>query len=104
MAKIPVPKTALLLAGQVALTVVVTSTTVMMPDGRGPVLLIPVTRQSARELAATLFDGKARILAAGPVRGSFVVLLAKDRAWRALVPMGVLPLAYGPRTCGAASG
>ncbi len=101
MAKNPIPSAAILLCGQCALTLAAMLMVALFPRANAPVLLLPVTRDAAHDLPARLFDGTSRILGAGPVRGSFVVLLANDRAWRTLVPSGVLPLAYDARLCGA---
>jgi hypothetical protein len=101
MAKNPVPSAAVLLSGQCALTLTAMLMAALLPRTNAPVLLLPITRHAARDIPARLFDGTSRILGAGPVRGSFVVLLANDQAWGTLVASGVLPLAYDVGLCGA---
>lgn len=90
----------LLLAGQSILTAIVVAAAIVLPRAGDPVLMLPVTRQAAHDLSGRLFDGKTRILGAGPVGGSFVIMPTDDRAWKAFITMGVLPLAYPERLCG----
>ncbi len=90
-----------LLAGHLVLIALVMTTAMMLPRAGAPVLTLPVTRQAARDLSGRLFDGKFRVLGPGPVRGSFVVVAADGRAWRTLGRLGVLPLAWSARRCGA---
>jgi hypothetical protein len=87
------------LFGQLALAVLGMAIMTFFPRAGGAMLLVPLTSHAARELPRT-FDGKTRPIAAGPVRGSFVVM-ADDPAWRALLFRGVLPLAASARSCGA---
>ena len=93
----------LLLVGQSILTAIVVAAAIVLPRAGDPVLMLPVTRQAAHDLSGRLFDGKTRVLGAGPVRGSFVIMSANGRAWRAFIAMGVLPLAYPERLCGEPS-
>ena len=90
----------LLLAGQSILTAIVVAAAIVLPRAGDPVLMLPVTRQAARDLSGRLFDGKTLVLGAGPVGGSFVILPTDDRAWGTFIAMGVLPLAYPERLCG----
>jgi hypothetical protein len=90
----------LLLAGQSVLTAIVLAAAVLLPHVGDPVLMLPVTRQAARDLSGRLFDGKTLVLGAGPVSGSFVTVSTNDRAWGTFIAMGVLPLAYPQALCG----
>lgn len=90
----------LLLAGQSVLTATVLAAAIVLPRVGDPVLMLPVTRQAARDLSGRLFDGKTLVLGAGPVSGSLVIKPTGDRAWRAFIAMGVLPLAYPESLCG----
>ena len=90
----------LLLAGQSVLTAIVVLATAVLPRAGDPVLMLPVTRQAARDLSGRLFDGKTLVLGAGPVGGSFVIMPTDDRAWGTFIAMGVLPLANPERLCG----
>ena len=101
MVDFPVYASRLLLAGQSFLTAIVVAAAVVLPRAGDPVLMLPITHQAARDLSAQVFDGKTKILGAGPIRGSLVILSTSDRAWGAFIAMGVLPLAYPARLCGA---
>lgn len=100
MVDFPVCASRLLLAGQSFLTVIVMAAAVVLPRAGDPVLMLPVTRQAARDLSGRVFDGRTKVLGAGPVGGSFVIMPMGDRAWGAFIAMGVLPLAYPERLCG----
>lgn len=90
----------LLLAGQSALTAIVLAAAVAPPRVGGPVLMLPFTRQAARDLSGRVFDRKTLVLGAGPVAGSLIIMPTGRRAWGAFIAMGVLPLAYPERLCG----
>lgn len=100
MIDFPVYSPRLLLAGQSILTAIVVAAALVLPRAGTPVLMLPVTRQAAHDLSGRLYDGKTRVLGAGPVRGSFVVLPTDDRAWGTFIAMGVLPFAFPQRLCG----
>jgi len=100
VARTPICLSRVLLAGHLSLIVFVMAAAMMLPRVGVPILMLPVTRQAARDLSGRLFDGKYRVVGPGPISGSFVVLATNDRAWRTLVRLGVLPLASPARWCG----
>ena len=100
MARTPICLSRVLLAGHLSLIALVMTAAMMLPRAGVPILMLPVTRQAARDLSNRLFDGKYQVVGPGPISGSFVVLATNDRAWRTLVRLGVLPLAWPARWCG----
>ena len=100
MVRTPICLSRVLLAGHLSLTVFVMAVAMMLPRAGVPILVLPVTRDAARDLSGRLFDGKYRVVGPGPISGSFVVVATNERAWRTLVRLGVLPLAWSARWCG----
>lgn len=101
MVRVSVCLSRVLLAGHLSLIVSVMAAAMMLPRAGVPILMLPVTRHAAHDLSGRLFGGTFRIVGPGPITGSFVVIATNDRAWRTLVRLGVLPLAWPARWCGA---
>ena len=101
MVRTPICLSRVLLAGHLSLIVFVMAVAMMLPRAGVPILVLPVTRDAARDLSGRLFDGKYRVVGPGPISGSFVVVATNERAWRTLVRLGVLPLAWSAQWCGA---
>lgn len=88
-----------LLTTQAALALTALPVLATWPPARGPILLVPVTAEASRTLAARALNGSARLLARGPLPGSLVV--DGTRARLRAVP-GTLLFSAANTACGAA--
>jgi hypothetical protein len=69
------------------------------PPAQGRLLLVPITGNERAALNVAL-DGDARLLGAGPLRGSLVVAGSRDRFASAALDRGILILAAPSSWCG----
>lgn len=90
-----------LVAGQALLTLAAFMSLVL-PQGKGMKMLVPLTASAARALpaAALALDGSARLIATGPLPGSIVVY-SDALPFAKLLGMGVVGLEGSFAGCGA---
>ncbi|WIW88725.1 hypothetical protein K3M67_01705 [Sphingobium sp. V4] len=74
------------------------------PPASGTMLLVPLTRAARAELVPMAVANGARLVAAGPWAGSFLVDGQRDRLARPLLGKGVIALSARAGGCGAAAG
>lgn len=70
------------------------------PPARGRMLLVPLSSHAAATLPAAALDGGAKLLAAGPVPGSLVVVADRARLGGVSLAAGMVILSAPPLLCG----
>ncbi|MEA3389787.1 MAG: hypothetical protein U9R64_11030 [Pseudomonadota bacterium] len=70
-----------------------------VPPVRGPMLLVPITSTARQSVAVRAVSGGARLIAAGPWKGSLLVDGERRRLGIALLRAGIVPLAARAGGC-----
>ena len=91
----------LLLVAQAGAGVAALAVMSLYPPAEGRILLVPVIDRDVNATARLAFASGARLLGAGPLRGSLVVVGNRARLAAHSQPWRVLMLAAPPAGCGA---
>jgi hypothetical protein len=97
VARTPLP---LALIGQLAFVASMLMLLAFAPPAQGAMLLVPLDGASAATLLPRALAGGGRLLAEGPLRGSFVVYGDRTQLSRATAGGNVLLLGAVPILCG----
>ncbi|MBO9377714.1 hypothetical protein GG804_13140 [Sphingomonas histidinilytica] len=87
---------------QIGMVVAVMLGLAFAPPARGRMLLVPLSTRAAAMLPAAAVDGGARLLGAGPFRGSLVIVADRKRLGGVSLADGMIILSAPPLLCGAA--
>lgn len=87
---------------QCGLVLAVLGVVLTLPPVAGPMLVVPIVPRSIWTWLP--IGGDVRLIAAGPVAGSWIIAGRRDRLWAMALRQGAIVVAADPVLCGSAGG